>query len=59
MGSKVRDHLSNFGGGLGGLCGGLGGLGGWLDGFAGSLGVHGGGWLLCSVSFKLVKEFGE
>ena len=59
MGSKVRDHLSNFGGGLGGVGGGLGVLGGWLGGFAGSLGVLGGGWPLCSVSFKLVKGCGE
>ena len=59
MGSKVRDHLSNFGGGLGALGGALGGLGGWLGGFAGSLGVLGGGWLLCSVFSKLVKGCGE
>ena len=55
MGSKVRDHLSNFGGGLGGLGGGLGGLGG----FAGFLGVRVGGWLLCNLFFKLVKGRGE
>ena len=55
MGNKVRDHLSNFGGGLGGLGGGLWGLGDWLGGFVGSLGVIGGGWLLCSVFSKLVK----
>ena len=42
MGNKVRDHLSNFGGGLGGVGGGLGVLGGWLGGAAGSLGVIGG-----------------